>query len=111
MNTKNFYSLLLKEHIPDNSYMLDVKPPSKLVTYCQLIKSPKVPLSVTSKKPQVTKVVSPKPQAPMLPLLVIVKTEPKPDLDSHQDKEKLSQDYVDVPSVSLPEVVELINQS
>jgi len=111
MNMRNFYSLLLKVLILDNSYMPDVKLPSKLVTFYQSTKSQKVPLSVTSKKPQVTKEVFPKPQALMLPLLAIVKTEPKPDLDSHQVKEKLSVVFVDVPSVSLPEVVEPINPS
>ncbi len=109
-DTKNIYSLLLKVHTPVNSYIAETKELSQPETFYQSTKFQKVPLSVTLKNTQVIKELSPKLQVHMLPLLVTLKMVPKQELDYHLVAEKLSQDYVDAPLVSLPEVVELINQ-
>ena len=89
----------LKELTLVNSSMPVPKLPFKPVTFYQSAQSQKVPLFVMLKNIQVTKVPLEKPQELQLPLLVTLMMVLKPELDYHLVKEKLYQDYVDVPLV------------
>lgn len=111
MVTKSTFSSLPKVLIPVNSSMPDLRLPSKPVISCQLTKSQKVPLFATLKNMLVTEDQSV--ELPVLTLLssVTPKMVPSQELDCHLDKERPSPVSVDVPSVSLPVVVELISQS
>ena len=89
----------LKELTLVNSSMPVPKLPSKPVMFYQLLISQKVPLFVTSKNTQVTKVLSVKLPELLLLSLVTLMMVLKLESDYHLVKEKPYQDYVDVPLV------------
>ena len=96
-NILNNTSLLPKELILDNTYIVETKLPSKSVTFYLLVTYPKVPLYVTLNKELVTEVYSPEPPELMLPLSVTPKMDLKPESDYLLVPEKPYLDYVELP--------------
>ncbi len=104
-------SSLLKELTPDNISSAEEKPPSQPVTSSQSTESQKVPPSATSNLPSEIKEHTPDVQEPTPPLSDTQMMEAEPESDSHQEPERPSQAFAELPLVSLPVEEETKSQS
>ena len=92
-------------------YSVEEKLLSQQVTFSQSTEFHKVQQSATLNHQLEIKVHIQDVQVLMPQLLVILKMDPEPESDYHQDQEKLFQVFVELQSVSLPVEVEMKNQS